>query len=556
MKILPLTSLLLLLFLAPGVFAEESSSLVPADLRCEYEANPQGARSALPHLGWRLPGSARGVHQTGYHILAAGSAEKLSAGTGDLWDSGMVKSHFSQHVRYGGKPLEDGQKVYWKVRLKDQEGKTGGWSEPAEFQVSLKQNPPAPLPLYVAGAPRISSFECSDGNLNTLYEEAARALPEITSLRDTHLSLRAAAYHHNLFPRAKHWLTALNAAIDKNKIYPATLPADGTVGSTQSDAGILAPHILWSMSGDLSLLQDHWTSMNEYIHARKKIDPAYTGRTFGTIPPDTLPPGDPTPPGVIHLASQGLDLRIMAELSRTAAKTPFETPLLQTAHRNLQKSFQEKHLNKKGELKFDSVTGHLITLRYGLLSTPEQKTAVTAQLLKLLEAKKDVPPFSHGPLAATALLPVLTWTDHYEKALALAKAQSPGELSPLALAAISEWLIWMVAGIDTSGPGFQQVLFAPHIPGKDVLSHAKAHYDSSYGRITSHWHYEDDGLVYDISLPPNTSGMVRLPLKEGQKVHEGGKPLDQAKGILRSGRENGQLIVYVLSGSYQFKISQ
>jgi len=548
--------LLLILLLAASASAESVSPATLSDLRCEGLSNPEKVRTATPRLSWQLSGPGRGVHQTAVRILAASTVEKLAASEGDLWDSGELATSRSQLIPFGGEALKDGQRVHWKVQIKDKNKAMSAWSTPAQFQVALTAKAPESLPLYLAEAPRISVFECSDPALTKLYAEAAAALPKITTLRDIQLSLRGAGYHQNLFPRAKDWLALLNNSVDEKNRYPATLPPNGTFGSTQSDAGILAAHALWTISGDRTLLSEHWKTMSAYIQARKKHDPAFAGRVFGELPKDSLPPNDPTPVGAVHLASHGLSLRIMSELSRTAATTPFETPLLQGAFQSLHESYRKKHLTPEKTLKYNSIAGQLITLRYGLLSTPEEKKAVSQQFTKLFNAKKDVPPFSHGPLASAALLPVLTWTDNHDRAVAIAKAQTADQLTPTALVNISEWLIWMIAGLDSGGLGFQNTRFAPYIPKKETLSFAKAHLDTPFGRHSSHWHYEDDGLAYDISLPGNTTGIVKIPATEKQLITESGKPIEVGHGILRIVRQPDYAEIAVLSGSYQFKIAK
>ena len=107
-----------------------------ANLRCEYLKDPLGIDVAKPRLSWKLETSAfamptadkgnlkleRGIKQTAYQVLVASSEELLKDGwfkasKPDLWDSGKVESDQSINVEYQGKPLESGQKCFWKVRI-------------------------------------------------------------------------------------------------------------------------------------------------------------------------------------------------------------------------------------------------------------------------------------------------------------------------------------------------------------------------------------------------------------------------------------------------------
>jgi alpha-L-rhamnosidase len=118
------------------------------DLRCEYHENPLGIDAAKPQLGWRIVDGdqksedvtqkPRGLRQTAYQVLVASTPELLAKDQGDLWDSGMVPSDQSIHIVYAGKPLVPRQPVHWKVRIKDQDGKLSGWSQPATWVMGVK----------------------------------------------------------------------------------------------------------------------------------------------------------------------------------------------------------------------------------------------------------------------------------------------------------------------------------------------------------------------------------------------------------------------------------
>ncbi|MDR1813742.1 MAG: family 78 glycoside hydrolase catalytic domain [Tannerella sp.] len=103
------------------------------NLTCEYAERPLGVDSETPMLGWRLSSDKQGVMQVAYRILVASSAEKLARDNGDLWDSGMTASGKSQQVKYAGKPLQSAQYCYWKVKIRDNDGRETAWSEPSHW---------------------------------------------------------------------------------------------------------------------------------------------------------------------------------------------------------------------------------------------------------------------------------------------------------------------------------------------------------------------------------------------------------------------------------------
>ncbi|MBW7904176.1 MAG: glycoside hydrolase family 78 protein [Phycisphaerae bacterium] len=91
-------------------------------------------------MSWTLtalrPGD-RGLVQSRYRILAASTPERLAADDPDLWDSGEVRSDRTSHVEYGGRALSARQRVYWKVRAWDREGRPSAWSAPATWSMGL-----------------------------------------------------------------------------------------------------------------------------------------------------------------------------------------------------------------------------------------------------------------------------------------------------------------------------------------------------------------------------------------------------------------------------------
>ncbi len=124
---------LLLLALALNTFA----ALKPVELRCDYSVNPLGVDSASPRLFWKLAGSGHDQRQSAYEILAASSAAKLAQGEGDLWSSGKVDSDETIQISYAGKKLESSQQIFWKLRVRDANGKVSAWSQPATWTMGV-----------------------------------------------------------------------------------------------------------------------------------------------------------------------------------------------------------------------------------------------------------------------------------------------------------------------------------------------------------------------------------------------------------------------------------
>jgi len=109
------------------------------NLRCEYLVNPIGIDVPRPRFSWQLQSEKQGAKQTACQIVAEAifPLKANAKATGVLWDSDKISSSQSVHVEYGGPDLASGQRVTWKVRVWDEDGKPSEYSEPAWFEMGL-----------------------------------------------------------------------------------------------------------------------------------------------------------------------------------------------------------------------------------------------------------------------------------------------------------------------------------------------------------------------------------------------------------------------------------
>ena len=110
---------------------------VVSDLRCEYLPEPIGIEARSPRLSWKMGTETQGAFQSDYQIQVATSNSLLEKNLPDLWDSGIVKSECSSQVDYKGKELNPGMKVFWRVRIRNQQHNTSDWSKTANWEMGL-----------------------------------------------------------------------------------------------------------------------------------------------------------------------------------------------------------------------------------------------------------------------------------------------------------------------------------------------------------------------------------------------------------------------------------
>lgn len=123
-----------------------------------------------------------------------------------------------------------------------------------------------------------------------------------------------------------------------------------------------------------------------------------------------------------------------------------------------------------------------------------------------------------------------------------------------AFGAIGAWMYNYSLGIerDENSPGFKQFILQPTPDPDGKMTWAKGHYDSMYGRIKSEWRLENDQLLYNATIPPNSSARLYLPVDQPLQITEGGKEISQVDGVLGVTNENNQICIELGSGSYSF----
>jgi alpha-L-rhamnosidase len=89
--------------------------------------------------------------------------------------------------------------------------------------------------------------------------------------------------------------------------------------------------------------------------------------------------------------------------------------------------------------------------------------------------------------------------------------------------AVAAWMYNHSLGIqrDIDSPGFKHFYLRPIPDPTGVLTHAKGHISSMYGKISSGWEVKNGRGTYTLEVPANTSAQLTLPVKVGARISEG-----------------------------------
>ncbi|MFA3792006.1 family 78 glycoside hydrolase catalytic domain [Aliiglaciecola sp. SL4] len=100
--------------------------------------NPIGYYEQNPRFSWQISPTASYQFQQAYQIQVASSTEGIASA--DLWDSQKQISAENAWIKYQGKPLSSRQKVFWRVRVWDENEQVSNWSQLASIELGLLSN--------------------------------------------------------------------------------------------------------------------------------------------------------------------------------------------------------------------------------------------------------------------------------------------------------------------------------------------------------------------------------------------------------------------------------
>jgi alpha-L-rhamnosidase len=88
-----------------------------------------------------------------------------------------------------------------------------------------------------------------------------------------------------------------------------------------------------------------------------------------------------------------------------------------------------------------------------------------------------------------------------------------------AFGAVADWMHRTIGGLTALEPGYRTALIAPR-PGGGI-THARTSTVTPFGELSVRWGIHEGGLDVEVSVPPGTTAVVRLPGQEDHQVGHG-----------------------------------
>ena len=86
------------------------------------------------------------------------------------------------------------------------------------------------------------------------------------------------------------------------------------------------------------------------------------------------------------------------------------------------------------------------------------------------------------------------------------------------------------------------------------LTHAEASLETPYGPVASAWKKSGDLLELNVTIPPNTTAPLSLPVDAPGAIRADGRPLGELSEASGVRVDQGRVTFDLVSGSYSFAI--
>ena len=452
--------------------------------------------------------------------------------------------------------------------------------------------------------PFSGTFECSSplinqlqsnivwgqrGNFVSIPTDCPQRDERLGWMGDAQIFVRTACFNADVAAFFTKWLTDVADAQSLQGAFPDIAPllyrSFGFLGEgapAWGDAGVIVPWTIYRVYGDTRIIAQQYTAMTrwmDYIHSANPnlLRQQRLNNNYG----DWLSPsGDHTPKDLLATAYWAYDAKLMAEMTDALGHQD-DARKYKNLFQGIKEAFMKAYVAPDGRINGDTQTCYVLALYMDLL--PDELRAAAAKHLVAAIEKKDWH-LSTGFVGVGYLCPALTEAGYTDVAYRLLnndtfpswgytirhgattiwerwdgwteergfQSSEMNSFNHYSLGSVGDWLYRYVAGIDLDygATGYERFVIHPR-PGGG-LTWARGEYASIRGKILSEWKVEDHKILLKVIVPPNTTATVYVPATRKSELVESGKPVEQAEGIkfLRMGE--GEVVLAVESGEYEF----
>lgn len=416
---------------------------------------------------------------------------------------------------------------------------------------------------------------------------------------DAQVFSRTASYNMNVHNFFTKWLKDVAADQYPDGSVPFVIP--DVLGSGKNEAGgstgwadvsTIIPWNMYLAYGDKQILETQYSSMKawvKYMQDKSKNDLWNTGFHFGdwlfySVNDDTDGSSAITSKYLIAQCFWAHSTQLMIDAARVLGKKDDEAMYAESLEK-IKRAFVNEYVTPNGLISSDTQTAYVLALEFDML--PESLRAQAANRL-VNNIQRYGNHLSTGFLGTPYLCRVLSRFGHADMAYRLLLQDTyPSWLYPVkmgattiwerwdgirtdgtfetptmnsynhyAYGAIGDWMYRVVAGIDTKeeAPGYKEITIKPTIGGG--LTNVAADYETTYGKVSSHWTVDGSTLKMDVEIPANTTATVYIPGANSGMIMESDKAIGTVPGLKVGEAKDGYVAVNVGSGLYHFSTTK
>ena len=448
--------------------------------------------------------------------------------------------------------------------------------------------------------PVVGTFTCSDPMLNQLVNNiywTQRAnfidIPTDCPQRDERMGwtgdaqvyIRTATLNTDVEAFFTKWLVDLEDGQRADGQFPCVAPcvvAGDDGGPAWADAGVICPWTTYEVYGDRRALERHYDAMKRFIEFCRQRST-----------PDLLPPanfhcfGDwlsiraDTPKEVIYTAYFAYSTKLTARAAEALGNTE-DANKYNALFERIRAAFNQAYVSADGRINGNTQSGYVLALAFDLVQGDQAKLAAKYLVEDIEKCNWHL---STGFIGTKSLMLVLSEIGRPDVAYRLLHNetfpswgfsikhgatsiwerwdgwtpekgfQDPGmnSFAHYSFGAVYQWMVENIGGIGSAALSYKEILMAPQ-PDPQLKSAAVA-YRSIRGLIATDWQKKDGQLLFNVTIPANTTAQVALPAKSVEDVTESGRPITQAPGVQFLRQEGPNAVLSIGSGRYAFAIS-
>ncbi|MGA2182339.1 MAG: glycoside hydrolase family 78 protein [Bryobacteraceae bacterium] len=415
------------------------------------------------------------------------------------------------------------------------------------------------------------------GNFLSIPTDCPQRDERLGWMGDAGVFWRTGTYNFDVAAFSRKWMRDVADAQTPQgaftNVSPNLLPEATEGAPGWGDAGVIVPWTSWLQYGDAGIVEENWDAMQRWMQYIQDGNPDFLRKNrLGPNFADWLAPDNRTPGHLIGTAYWAMLARMMSQMGHAIGRDA-DAKRYDQLYDNIRAAFRKEYIKDDGSVGTGTQTSYVLALQMKLV--PEAlKAAAADKLVKDIEAHQWH--LTTGFLGTPHLLFALADHGHTDVAWRLLLNETypswgymlskgattwwerwngdtgdpaMNSFNHYAFGSVVAWVYRYAAGIDTrpEAPGFHEIVIQPRPDQR--MTHARAEYDSVYGRIVSDWTAKPgEPLSLRVTIPANTTARVVLPAGPDARVTEGGRPA-------RGQREADGYVVRIGSGSYTFSVS-